>query len=290
MSAGAWLPARSMSMTCSAKPDRSSRGAREVATMCARSALQPAVTLEPRRAPRRPRPRKSTTREGWRWRREGAGSVRPHRDGDGDARGLAVVTYPDGVKRVDPGWLAWAGLPTRTDLPPDRVKRFNSGIGSASRRRAASTVPPGTMPSLGRGSAVGRASSTASSASISLACRVGFRMPDVSVDRRQISRGSRQSPRNRRAVARASGDGLPRRPRRKHTTSWWPSSSAPPSRRSCAPIPPSSPRSSWTGASVSAWPRVRSRRRRPSSARSAEAKSVPPVRTLQASARRRSTP
>ena len=31
--------------------------------------------------------------------------------------GLAVVTYPDGVKRVDPGWLAWAGLPMRTDLP-----------------------------------------------------------------------------------------------------------------------------------------------------------------------------
>ena len=25
--------------------------------------------------------------------------------------GLAVVTYPDGVERVDPAWLAWAGKP-----------------------------------------------------------------------------------------------------------------------------------------------------------------------------------
>ena len=32
--------------------------------------------------------------------------------------GLAVVTYPDGVERVEPGWLAWAGLPMRTDPDP----------------------------------------------------------------------------------------------------------------------------------------------------------------------------
>ena len=25
--------------------------------------------------------------------------------------GLAVVTYSDGVERVDPAWLAWAGKP-----------------------------------------------------------------------------------------------------------------------------------------------------------------------------------
>ena len=25
--------------------------------------------------------------------------------------GLAVVTYPDGVERVDPAWLAWVGKP-----------------------------------------------------------------------------------------------------------------------------------------------------------------------------------
>ncbi len=27
--------------------------------------------------------------------------------------GLAVVTYPDGVERVDPAWLAWAGAADR---------------------------------------------------------------------------------------------------------------------------------------------------------------------------------
>ena len=27
--------------------------------------------------------------------------------------GLAVVSYPDGVERLDPAWLAWAGTPTR---------------------------------------------------------------------------------------------------------------------------------------------------------------------------------
>ena len=32
--------------------------------------------------------------------------------------GLAVVTYPDGVERVDPGWLGWAGQPKRTDPDP----------------------------------------------------------------------------------------------------------------------------------------------------------------------------
>ena len=25
--------------------------------------------------------------------------------------GLAVVTYPDGVERVDPAWLTWTGKP-----------------------------------------------------------------------------------------------------------------------------------------------------------------------------------
>ena len=28
--------------------------------------------------------------------------------------GLAVVSYPDGVERLDPGQLAWAGVPRRT--------------------------------------------------------------------------------------------------------------------------------------------------------------------------------
>ena len=28
--------------------------------------------------------------------------------------GLAVVNYPDGVERLDPAQLAWAGLPTQT--------------------------------------------------------------------------------------------------------------------------------------------------------------------------------
>lgn len=32
--------------------------------------------------------------------------------------GMAVVTYPDGVERVDPSWLGWAGVPMRTDLDP----------------------------------------------------------------------------------------------------------------------------------------------------------------------------
>ena len=32
--------------------------------------------------------------------------------------GLAVVSYPDGVEQVDPGWLGWAGQPRRTDPDP----------------------------------------------------------------------------------------------------------------------------------------------------------------------------
>lgn len=32
--------------------------------------------------------------------------------------GLAVVTYADGVERVDPGWLGWAGQPMRTNPDP----------------------------------------------------------------------------------------------------------------------------------------------------------------------------
>ena len=31
--------------------------------------------------------------------------------------GLAVVNYPDGVERLDPAQLAWAGLPMRTKDP-----------------------------------------------------------------------------------------------------------------------------------------------------------------------------
>lgn len=31
--------------------------------------------------------------------------------------GLAVVSYPDGVERLDPGQLAWAGVPGRTTDP-----------------------------------------------------------------------------------------------------------------------------------------------------------------------------
>ena len=31
--------------------------------------------------------------------------------------GLAVVNYPDGVERLDPAQLAWAGLPMRTKNP-----------------------------------------------------------------------------------------------------------------------------------------------------------------------------
>ena len=27
--------------------------------------------------------------------------------------GLVVVTYPDGVERLDPAWLTWAGTPMR---------------------------------------------------------------------------------------------------------------------------------------------------------------------------------
>ena len=32
--------------------------------------------------------------------------------------GMAVVTYPDGVERVDPSWLGWAGVPMWTDPDP----------------------------------------------------------------------------------------------------------------------------------------------------------------------------
>ena len=31
--------------------------------------------------------------------------------------GLAVVNYPDGVERLDPAQLAWAGLPVRMKDP-----------------------------------------------------------------------------------------------------------------------------------------------------------------------------
>ena len=31
--------------------------------------------------------------------------------------GLAVVNYEDGVERLDPGQLAWAGVPRRTTDP-----------------------------------------------------------------------------------------------------------------------------------------------------------------------------
>ena len=67
MSAGAWLPAGSTSTTCSAKPT-GPRGVHEKRLRrCARSALQPAVTLEPRRAPRRPRPGGVDHEGGGRW-------------------------------------------------------------------------------------------------------------------------------------------------------------------------------------------------------------------------------
>ena len=31
--------------------------------------------------------------------------------------GLAVVTYPDGVERLDPAWLTWAGTPRTLPHP-----------------------------------------------------------------------------------------------------------------------------------------------------------------------------
>lgn len=55
--------------------------------------------------------------------REAGGGVRV-RDLDGRtgtatavSGGLAVVNYPDGVERLDPAHLAWAGLPRRTTDP-----------------------------------------------------------------------------------------------------------------------------------------------------------------------------
>ena len=75
------------------------------------------------------------------------------------------------------------------------------------------------------------------------ACRMyrslGVRFPGTGGKAREIVG---QLPLARRRAARHL--------RRKHTTSWRPSSSAPPSRRSCGPILPSSPRPSWTGASL----------------------------------------
>ena len=38
-------------------------------------------------------------------------------------RGLAVVTYADGVERLDPGQLAWAGVPKRTTGPDPAEER-----------------------------------------------------------------------------------------------------------------------------------------------------------------------
>ena len=55
--------------------------------------------------------------------RETAGGVRVRdlsgRTGTATAMrgGLAVVTYPDGVERVDPAWLAWAGAADRVEDP-----------------------------------------------------------------------------------------------------------------------------------------------------------------------------
>ena len=72
-------------------------------------------------------------------------------------------------------------------------------------------------------------------------------------------------------------------------TSWRPSSSVRPNRRSCAPIPPSSPRPTSLGASSPAWPRTCRPWQLPSSARkSAATWSAPPALTHRGSARRRS--
>ena len=55
--------------------------------------------------------------------REAGGGVRARdlagRSGTATAvtGGLAVVSYPDGVERLDPGQLAWAGVPKRTTDP-----------------------------------------------------------------------------------------------------------------------------------------------------------------------------
>ena len=52
--------------------------------------------------------------------REAGGGVRVRdlagRSGTATAvtEGLAIVSYPDGVERLDPGQLAWAGVPRRT--------------------------------------------------------------------------------------------------------------------------------------------------------------------------------
>ena len=74
-------------------------------------------------------------------------------------------------------------------------------------------------------------------------------------------------------------------------TFWPPSSSVRPSRRSCAPIPPSSPRPTSPGASSPAWPRTCCRPRQPpSSARkSAATWSAPPALTRRGSLRITST-
>ena len=37
--------------------------------------------------------------------------------------GLAIVNYEDGVERLDPGQLAWAGVPRRTTGPEPAERR-----------------------------------------------------------------------------------------------------------------------------------------------------------------------
>ena len=50
--------------------------------------------------------------------------------------GLAVVTYPDGVERVDPAWLAWAGKPMRSTSREESSSSATSACPQASRPQA----------------------------------------------------------------------------------------------------------------------------------------------------------
>ena len=100
-------------MTCSSKSTGSSRGVctRKRLRPCARSALQSVVTLKPRRAPRRPQPEEVD--------RKGVAV-----DGEVLRGGLAVVTYPDGAERVDPGYPGWTRVGRAADADGPAPDRF----------------------------------------------------------------------------------------------------------------------------------------------------------------------
>ena len=99
-------------------------------------------------------------------------------------------------------------------------------------------------------------------------------LPEDAFDNERYRRGGTDSE-ALDPITRVTSTGNPSQPGPRcagGATSWPPSSSVRPSRRSCAPIPPSSPRPTSPGASSPAWPRTCCRPRQPpSSARKSAA-------------------